>query len=213
MLPSIRYSALGVRRWAFSSSRVTVFNLRQLPRQLHLRVAGRATFRAFSVTLAHEFHHVGQCRAGEKNLIHAALLHDALIVVGDRAAAAAENADVIGAPLFQLLHGFGEELDVTAVVTRYPHGGDVLLDRRADDVADVAMETEIDHLDSMPDELEIDRINGAIVPVADRDSSQDANRRGHEAQNLTAIPCQAKRFQPNVAGCAPPEPSQLRDSS
>ena len=34
----------------------------------------------------------------------------------------------------------------------------------------------------MPDELEINGVNGAIVPIADRDRSENTNRGRHEQE-------------------------------
>ena len=68
------------------------------------------------------------------------------LVRRDRAAAAAEDADVAGAELAEHLDRVAEVLDVAALVgaDRDPVG--VLLDRRADDVADAAVVAEVDHL-------------------------------------------------------------------
>jgi hypothetical protein len=44
------------------------------------------------------------------------------------------------------------------------------------------MIAEINHLDPVPDEFQIDRVDCAIVPVANRDSGQDSNRHRHEAK-------------------------------
>jgi len=39
----------------------------------------------------------------------------------------------------------------------------------------------------VPDELEVDRVDRAIVPVANRNSSEDSNWRRHEAEKLDRI--------------------------
>jgi hypothetical protein len=66
------------------------------------------------------------------------------------------------------------------------------------------MVAKIDDFDSVPDEFEVDRVDRTIVPIANRNGGEDADRCWHEAQNLAAIACQAKRFKPNLAQCAPP---------
>ena len=76
----------------------------------------------------------------------------------------------------QLPNDFGKKIDVPAVVTGNADGRDILLDRRADDIADIAMKPEINDLDPVPDEFEIDRVDRAVVPVADRDSGENADR-------------------------------------
>ena len=65
---------------------------------------------------------------------------------------------------------------MTAIVTGNANGGDVLLNSRADDIASVAMEAEIDNLDAVPDEFQIDGVDRAVVPVANGDGGEDANR-------------------------------------
>ena len=123
-------------------------------------------------------------------------MHDALIVVRDRPAAAAKHLDVIRAALLQLLHHFGEKLDVPAVVTGDTDRRDILLDRRAHDVLHVTMKPEIHDLDAVPDELEIDRVDRAVVTIANRNGGENADRGGHEWQILAAIACRATRFPP-----------------
>jgi hypothetical protein len=49
------------------------------------------------------------------------------------------------------------------------------------------MVTEINDFDPMPDELEIDCVDRAIVPVADRHSGENANWRSHQAKSLMVI--------------------------
>jgi hypothetical protein len=41
------------------------------------------------------------------------------------------------------------------------------------------MIAEIHDLDSVPDKLEVDRVDGAIVPIANRDSGENSDRRSH----------------------------------
>src|SRR5205085_8163252 len=147
--------------------RITVLNLGQLPRQLHV---GRRAFSAtvlmsFPVTLVNPFHHLAQRGAGEENLVDTALLHHPLIVVRDRAAAAAEDLDVIGPALLQLPDYFGKKLDVPAVVTLYSDRAHVLLDGGAHDVLRVTMVAKLDDRDPVPDELDGDGVDRTIVPI------------------------------------------------
>ena len=125
--------------------------------------------------LPHVIGHLSQRSAGEKNLIHAFAFHQLRVVVCDRAAATAEDSDVARALALQLPNDFGEKIDVSAVVTGNADGRDILLNRRAHNVADITMKAEINDLDAVPDKFEIDRIDRAVVPVANRDGGKDAN--------------------------------------
>jgi hypothetical protein len=71
---------------------------------------------------------------------------------------------------------FREKLDVAAVVTRNPDGAHILLDGCAHNVADRTVITEINDLNPVSDELQIDCIDRAVVPVANRDSSEKTDR-------------------------------------
>ena len=66
-------------------------------------------------------------------------------------------------------NNFREELDVTAVVTRDANGAHVLLDGGAHDVAYRTMIAKIDDLNAVPDEFQVDRVDRAVMPVANRD--------------------------------------------
>ena len=123
-----------------------------------------------------KFHHVVERRAGKENLVYAFASHHCGVVVRDGAAAAAENLDVVRAFFAQKIDNVREKFDVPAVVTRDADRPHVFLDRGADDVANRAMIAEINHLDPVPDELEVDRIDRAVVPVANRDSGQNSDR-------------------------------------
>ncbi len=94
----------------------------------------------------------------------------------DRSAPAAENFDIVRATFPQKIDNFRKKLDVPAVVTGNADRAHVFLDGGPNDVADRAMIAEINYLDAMPDELEIDRVDRAVVPVANWDSCQDPNR-------------------------------------
>ena len=69
-----------------------------------------------------------QGSAGEKNLIDALAFHEAGVVKGDCAAAAAEDCNIAGAGAAQLSNDLGKEIDMAAVITRDADGADVLLD-------------------------------------------------------------------------------------
>src|SRR6266542_2601249 len=71
---------------------------------------------------------------------------------------------------------FREELDVPAVITGNANGAHVFLDRGANNIADRAMITKIDDLNAVPDELEMDCIDRAVVAVTNWNSGEDANR-------------------------------------
>jgi hypothetical protein len=53
---------------------------------------------------------------------------------------------------------------------------DIFLDRGSYNIVGGPVIAKIDHLDSMPDQLEIDRIDGAIMPVTNWHGSQDPDR-------------------------------------
>ena len=96
--------------------------------------------------------------------------------MGDCAAAAAKNFDIAGAAFAQKIDNFRKKLDVPAVVARNPDRAHILLDRRAYDVPNRPMITEINDFDPMPDEFEIDCVDRAVVSVANRNSGKDTNR-------------------------------------
>ena len=126
--------------------------------------------------LPHVVGHLRQRSAGEKNLIDALTFHQAGVVVGDCAAAAAEDRDVARALAAQLPDDFGKEIDVSPVVTGNADGRDIFLDGGAHDVARITMKAEVNDLDAVPDELEVDRVDGAVVAIADRNGGENTNR-------------------------------------
>ena len=77
---------------------------------------------------------------------------------------AGEQARAIAGPLLRLR---------TSLEANRAH---FFLNGRADDIARGAMVTEIDDFDPMADEFEIDRIDCAVMPVANRDSSEETDR-------------------------------------
>src|SRR5450631_4763854 len=84
-------------------SGISVFDLSQLARQLHIgtRLAAAKRLVWSAVTLVHVIDHVRQRRSREKNLIDAVPPHNHLVVARDRAAAPAEKFDVISALFLQ----------------------------------------------------------------------------------------------------------------
>ncbi len=81
--------------------------------------------------------------------------------------------------LAQMIDNFGEKFDVSAVVTGNTDRAHVFLDGGANNIADRSMITKINDLDAVPDEFQVDRVDGAIVSIADRDSGQNADRCSH----------------------------------
>src|SRR5437764_4188542 len=100
--------------------------------------------------------HLAQRRAGEKDLIHAIALHYAHIVVRDRAAAAAEDRNVVCTFCSELPNNFRKKFDVTAIITRDTDGSDILLNSGANDIADITVETEVYDFNAVANEFEID---------------------------------------------------------
>ena len=120
--------------------------------------------------------HLIQGRAGEENLVHTATFHRDDILRRNRPAPAAKQADVRRALFSSSCRTLGKKLDVSAVITRKADGADVLLHGGPDDVARRAMVAEINHLEAVADELEVDRVDGAVVPIANRHGGQQAER-------------------------------------
>ena len=71
---------------------------------------------------------------------------------------------------------FGEEIDVSSVVAGNADGRDIFLDGGAHDVARITMKAEVNDLDTVPDELQVDRVDGAVVAIADRNGGENTNR-------------------------------------
>src|SRR5438552_16094955 len=120
-----------------------------------------------------KFHHVLERRAGEKNFLDAFAFHDRGIVMCNGAAATTEYLDVVCPFFAEKIHNLSKKLNVSAVVTGDANRANVFLDRRAHDAAHRAMITEINDLKSMPKEFQIDCIDRAIVPVANRNRGQN----------------------------------------
>ena len=171
---------MGVQRSAFAFARITLFDFSEFVRELLVRRFRSHPFPArFAVALVNELHHVFERCPGEENRIHAPALHFRGVLARDRATATAEHLDVLGAFFAQKIDNFGEELDVPAVIARNPNCTHVLLNSGAHDIADRTMIAEIDDLNPVPDKLEIDGVDRAVVPIANRDSGKNANWRSH----------------------------------
>ena len=91
----------------------------------------------------------------------------------DRSATTAKDFDVVRSMFSQKSNDFREEFDVTAVVTRNANGAHVLLNGGAHDIADRTMIAKINDLNAVPDEFQIDRVDRAVMSVANRDSGQE----------------------------------------
>ena len=87
----------------------------------------------------------------------------------DGAAAAPENLDIVRAFFAQKIDNGREKFDVPTVVTRNANRPHVLLDGGTDDVGYWAVIAEINHFDAVPDELQVDRVDRAIVTITNRD--------------------------------------------
>lgn len=68
----------------------------------------------------------------------------------------------------------GEEFEVAAVIRTQADGAHVLLQGGAHDVPRRPVVAEVNDLDALADELQVDGVDGAVVPVADGDGGQEA---------------------------------------
>src|SRR5437763_6777372 len=125
----------------------------------------------FAIVSMYKFHHLIERCAGKKNLIHSFASQDCNVAVCDCSSAAAENLNVVGAFLAQEIDNGSEKFDVSAVITGNANSANVLLNCRANDVSDRPMITKVNHFDAMPNEFQVDRVDGTIVSVTNRDSS------------------------------------------
>ena len=123
-------------------------------------------------------HHGVERGAGEIDAVGALAFHHALVGLGDRAAAAAEDRDVTVAALLQLVGDLLEEDDVPAVVGGEADDVDVLLDGGADDGGGRLVVAEVDDLEAVAGQLDVDGRNRAVVSVTHRHRGEDAERRG-----------------------------------
>ena len=95
----------------------------------------------------------------------------------DRAAAAAEDADVVGAALAQHVDHVAEVLVVPALVGADGDRVGVLLDRRAHDVGDAAVVAEVDHLGALRLDQPAHDVDRRVVAVEERCGGDEAQRR------------------------------------
>src|SRR6266478_239342 len=129
--------------------------------------------------LFHVLGHFCERSAGKENFVDSFALHLPGVVVRDRASAPTENRDVVCAFLPQLTNDIGKKIDVTAVVTGDPDRSYVFLNSCTHDITDITMKSQVNDFDSVADEFEINGVNRAVVPVTNRDSSENTNRRSH----------------------------------
>src|SRR6478736_1514842 len=124
--------------------------------------------------LFHILDHFCERSAGKENFVDAFALHLSGIVVRDRAPTPAENRNVVRAFLLQLTNDIGKKIDVTAVVTGNPDRGHVFLNSCTHDITDITMKSQVNDFDSVADKFEINGVNRTVVPVTNRDSSENA---------------------------------------
>ena len=105
-----------------------------------------------------------------------AVLHEVADFLGrDRAAAAAEHANVRCTQFVQPVDHVAEELDVAALVGTDRDAVGIFLDGRAHDVVDAAVVAEVNHLGAL-------RLDQAPHDVDRRVVAVEQGRRGYEAQ-------------------------------
>src|SRR5262249_5453759 len=168
-LPVLRW-ALSVGCSTFSAPNpIGLFDLAEVVREFLIKRSwSRPSGSRLAITLMHKFHHVVELCAGKENFAHTFASHPCRVVMRDGAAAAPENLDFVCAFLAQKIDTGRENFDMPAVVTRNANRAHVLLDGGPDDVANRAVVTEIDHFDPVPDKLQIDRVDRAIVTITNR---------------------------------------------
>ena len=96
----------------------------------------------------------------------------------DRPAAAAEDADVCGTDLAQHVDHVPEVLGVAALIGADRDRVGVLLDRRADDVADAAVVAEVDDLGARVLDQPAHHVDRGVVAVEQRGGGDKPQRRG-----------------------------------
>src|SRR5947199_6382089 len=104
----------------------------------------------FPVTLNNKYHHFFQRRAGKKNFVHAFAFHDRGVLMSDRPAATAEDLDVVRAFFAQKIDNLPEKFDMPTVVTGNADGANVLLNGRADNIADRQLIPQVNNLNRLP---------------------------------------------------------------
>ncbi len=95
----------------------------------------------------------------------------------NRAAAPDDHANVTGIVLAQHVHHVAEVLVVAALVGTDGDAVGVLLDRRADDVGNAAVVTEMHDLGTVRLEKAPDDVDRGIVPVEQRRGAHETQRR------------------------------------
>src|SRR5207253_9523881 len=129
--------------------------------------------------LFHILGHFCERSAGKENFVDAFVLHLPGVVVRDRAPTPTENRDVVCPLLLQLANDIGKKIDVTAVVTGNSDRSHVFWNCGTPDITDIPMKSQVNDSDSVPDELEINGVNGALWPVTTRDRRKTSNRLTH----------------------------------
>src|SRR5205085_4247989 len=94
---------------------------------------------------------------------------------GDSATAPTKDPDITRAMLLQEIDDFGEELDMPTVVARNADGPGVLLDRSPRDLEGRTVITEVNDFYAVPDEFQIDGIDGTVMAVANRHGGENAD--------------------------------------
>ena len=124
--------------------------------------------------------HPGQAErhpvVGVVDALDAELLQLGDLLQGDRAAAAAEDADVAGAEFVQHLDRVLEVLGVAALVGADRDRVDVLLDRGPDHVADAAVVAEVDDLGAAVLDQPPHHVDRGVVAVEQRGGGDEAQR-------------------------------------
>src|SRR5947207_5921106 len=115
----------------------------------------------------------------EENAIDTFVQHLLRVFLRDRSTSTTEYTDVSRALRAEKLDDFGEEFNMPAVVAADADGADIFLDRGADNRARGAVITQVNHFHAVADQLEIHRVDRAVVPVADRDGGEDSQRAHH----------------------------------
>jgi hypothetical protein len=95
------------------------------------------------------------------------------------AAAASEDLDIVCALSPQKIDNRREEFDVSTVVTRDTNRPHIFLNGGTDDVGYWPVIAEINHFNPVADEFQVDRVDRAIVAIANRDGSENSNGRRH----------------------------------
>ena len=97
---------------------------------------------------------------------------------------------------------------MTAIVTGDADGGDVFLNRSTHNVSDVSMESEVNDFDAVPNELQIDGIDRAVVSVTNRNGGENSDGCSHgfrqNGQKKSGSQENTSGRRDFVAGCSEP---------